>query len=95
MTDQMTITLAGQPYPIAPLTLGQMTKVIPCFHRVGVDSPEGVAAQITIITAAMQAGNPSVTIEEVHAMTGVTTAELSDALGQIAALVGMRPASVA
>jgi hypothetical protein len=53
MSDAQTITLGGQEFPVAPLTLGQLKQAGPAFTRIGIDTPEGMSAQTTIIYLAM------------------------------------------
>lgn len=84
-----TITLGGQDYPIAPLTLGQMRRAGPCLTRIGIDTPEGVAAQTTLIALAMQAADPMVTPEVVDSIRGVTFEELRKAVDVVAGLMGV------
>lgn len=84
-----TITLGGQPYPVAPLTLGDMRRVGPAFGRIGVDTAEGVDAQVTLITLAMRAADPAVTPDTVAAIRGVTFNEMRAAMQTVAALTGV------
>ena len=83
------ITLGATDYPIAPLSLGQMRQVAPCFMRMGVDSPEGMAAQITIIFQAIKAANPAAKMEEIDAIKGVTLEQIRMAVETIGKLIGL------
>ena len=87
--EQQTITLGGKSYPIAPLKIGQMKQAGPCFTRVGMDTPDGMAAQTTIIYCAMKAADPSVTPEFVDNIQGATFNEIGAAVGAIAKLMGL------
>jgi hypothetical protein len=89
MADDCTITLGGQDFPIAPLTLGQMRQAGPAFTRIGIDSPEGMGAQTTIIYLAMHAANPAITAADVDAIVGVTFPELKEAVEKVARLMGV------
>jgi hypothetical protein len=89
MADDRTITLGGQDFPIAPLTLGQMRQAGPAFTRIGIDSPDGMGAQITILYLAMRAANPAVTAADVDAIVGVTFSELKAAVETVARLMGV------
>lgn len=90
MTDITTkITLGGREYPIAPLTLGQMCMVAPAFGRIGITSPEGMRAQVTIIHAAMAGADPSLPVDTVDNLTGVTFEELQVAVDAIGAMIGL------
>lgn len=84
-----TITLGGRDYPIAPLTLGQMRNVGPAFTRIAGDTPEGMAAQITVIHAAISAADPTIKVSDVDALVGVTLYELTAAIAAIAELIGL------
>ncbi len=84
-----TITLGGQEFPVAPLTLGQMRQAGPAFTRIGIDSTEGMGAQTTILYLAMHAANPAVTPADVDAIVGVTFPELKTAVEKVAKLMGV------
>jgi hypothetical protein len=85
-----TICLGGCDYPIAPLTLKAMRTVAPAFTRISISTPEGMAAQVTVIAAAMQAANPSLKFEDVEALAGVTFDELKAAVEAIGEMMGLR-----
>ncbi|MDE1901014.1 MAG: hypothetical protein KGI37_05130 [Alphaproteobacteria bacterium] len=89
MSDERSITLGGQNFPIAPLTLGQLRQAGPAFTRIGIDSPEGMGAQTTILYLAMHAANSAVTAADVDAIVGVTFPELRVAVEKIAKLMGV------
>ena len=72
MSDDKTITLGGQDFPIAPLTLGQMRQAGPAFTRIGIETPEGMGAQTTLLYLAMHAADPKVMAADVDAIIGVT-----------------------
>jgi hypothetical protein len=93
MSKDETITLGGREFPVAPLTLGQLRQAGPAFTRIGIDTPEGMGAQTTIIYLAMQAANPKVTPADVDGIVGVTFPELKVAVEIVARLMGveMRP----
>ncbi len=93
MNNDTTITLGGRAFPVAPLTLGQMRQAGPAFTRIGIDTPEGMGAQTTIIYLAMLAADPKITAAEVDGIIGVTFPELKDAVEVVAKLMGveMRP----
>jgi hypothetical protein len=83
------ITLGGQQFPVAPLTLGQLRQAGPAFTRIGIDTPEGMGAQTTIIYLAMHAANPKVTAADVDSIIGVTFPELKQAVEVVAKLMGV------
>ena len=85
MADDRTITLGGQDFPIAPLTLGQMRQAGPAFTRIGIDSVDGMGAQTTILYLAMHAANQAVTAADVDAIVGVTFPELKAAVEKVKA----------
>jgi len=89
MSDDKTITLGGQDFPIAPLTLGQMRQAGPAFMRIGIESPEGMGAQTTLLYLAMHSADPKVTAANVDAITGVTFPELKTAVEKVAKLMGV------
>jgi hypothetical protein len=89
MNKDETITLGGQEFPVAPLTLGQLRQAGPAFTRIGIDTPEGMGAQSTIIYLAMQAANPKVTAADVDSIRGVTFPELKKAVEVVAKLMGV------
>ena len=89
MADDRTITLGGQDFPIAPLTLGQMRQAGPAFTRIGIDSVDGMGAQTNILYLAMHAANPAVTAADVDAIIGVTFPELKAAVEKVARLMGV------
>ena len=89
MSDAQTITLGGQEFPVAPLTLGQLKQAGPAFTRIGIDTPEGMGAQTTIIYLAMHAADPKVTSADVDAIVGVTFPELKAAVERVAKLMGV------
>ena len=89
MADDRTITLGGQDFPIAPLTLGAMRQAGPAFTRIGIDSPEGMGAQTTIIYLAIHAANPAISSADVDAIVGVTFPELKAAVEKVARLMGV------
>jgi hypothetical protein len=94
MSEDKTITLGGRNFPIAPLTLGQMRQAAPAFMRIGVDTPEGMGAQTTIIYLAMHAADPKITSADVDAIIGVTFTELKIAVERIAKLMGVEMRAV-
>lgn len=89
MSDERTILLGAKEFLIAPLTLGQMRQAAPAFTRIGVDTPEGMGAQITILYHAMHAADPCVTVAQVDGIAGVTFEELRDAVEKVAKLMGV------
>jgi hypothetical protein len=89
MSDDRTIILGGQNFPIAPLTLGTMRQAGPAFTRIGIDSSEGMGAQTTILYLAMHAANPVITAADVDAIVGVTFPELKAAVEKVAKLMGV------
>jgi len=89
MSKDETITLGGREYLVAPLTLGQLRQAGPAFTRIGIDTPEGMGAQTTIIFLAMQAANPKITPAEVDGIVGVTFPELKAAVEIVAHLMGV------
>ncbi len=89
MSEAETITLGGQEFPVAPLTLGQLRQAGPAFTRIGIDTPEGMGAQTTIIYLAMHAANPKVTAADVESIVGVTFPELKRAVEVVAKLMGV------
>ena len=89
MSNDDKITLGGHEFPIAPLTLGQMRQAGPAFTRIGIDTPEGMGAQTTIIYLAMHAADPKVTAADVDAIVGVTFPELKTAVEKVAKLMGV------
>ena len=89
MVDDRTITLGGQDFPIAPLTLGQMRQAGPAFTRIGIDSVDGMGAQTTILYLAMHAANSAITAADVDAIVGVTFPELKAAMEKVAKLMGV------
>ena len=93
MSKDNIITLGGKEFPIAPLTLGQMRQAGPAFTRIGIDTPEGMGAQTTIIYLAMHSADPKITTADVDAVIGVTFPELKTAVEKVAKLMGveMRP----
>ena len=93
MNEGTTITLGGREFPVAPLTLGQMRQAGPAFTRIGIDTPEGMGAQTTIIYLAMNSADPKITAADVDNIKGVTFPELKVAVEIVARLMGveMRP----
>lgn len=92
-----TIKLGAAEYPVAPLSLSQMRAVGPCFSRMGIDSMDGMAAQLTIIFHGMKAADPTVTMEKVDAITGTTFEQIRVAVQDIGTLCGLefkKPAPV-
>ena len=89
MTETTAITLGGRAFPVAPITLGRMRTVAPAFTRIGIDTPDGMAAQITVIHAAVSAADPSVKLEDLDALTGVTFEELKAAVETISVMIGL------
>jgi len=85
-----TITLGGKEYPIASLSMQQMRTACPAYVRIGIDTPDGMAAQIAVIQAAMNAADPTITVEFVDNLRGVTYDELKGALGTIGEMLGFR-----
>lgn len=83
------ITLGGQTYPVAPLTLGQMRRAGPAFMRIGVDTPEAMGAQITLILLSLQAANATITPDQVDSIPGVTFLEIRQAVETVARLMGV------
>jgi len=88
------ITLGGREFPIAPLTLGQMKQAGPAFTRIGIDTPEGVAAQTTLLYLAIHNADPKVTPADVDAILGVTFPELKIAVEKVAKLMGVEMRAV-
>jgi hypothetical protein len=94
VSDGKTITLGGREFPIAPLTLGQMRTVGPAFTRIGIDTPDGMAAQITVIAAAIKSGDPTIetataALALVDGIVGVTFGELKAAVEAIGEMMGL------
>ena len=89
MSDDKTITLGGRDFPIAPLTLGQMRQAGPAFIRIGIDTPEGVGAQTTLLYLAMHNADPKVTPADIDAIIGVSFPELKTAVEKVAKLMGV------
>jgi hypothetical protein len=89
MSEAETITLGGREFPIAPLTLGQLKQAGPAFTRIGIDTPEGMGAQTTIIYLAMHAADPKLTSADVDVIRGVTFPELKLAVEKVAKLMGV------
>jgi hypothetical protein len=94
MSDAQTITLGGQEFPVAPLTLGQLKQAGPAFTRIGIDTPEGMSAQTTIIYLAMYAANPKIVAADVDSIVGVTFPELKVAVEKVAKLMGVEMRSL-
>ena len=94
MSKANTITLGGREFPIAPLTLGQMKQAGPAFTRIGIDTPEGMGAQSTLLYLAMHNADPKVTPADVDAIIGVTFQELKTAVEKIAKLMGVETREV-
>jgi hypothetical protein len=94
MEKDAIIILGGREYPVAPLTLGQMRQAGPAFTRIGIDTPEGMGAQTTIIYLAMHSADPKVTAAEVDAIKGVTFPELKQAVEIVAKLMGVEMRSI-
>jgi hypothetical protein len=82
-----TITLGGKQYPVAKMTMKQMRRAGPCIVRSNVDTVEGMDAQATVILLAMQAADPSMTMEKLDAVPA-TFAEISAAYVAICAVEG-------
>lgn len=95
MTEPATITLGGRDFPVAPLTLGQMKQAGPAFTRIGIDTPEGMGAQTTIIYLALHAADPKITPADVDAIVGVTFPELKAAVEKVARLMGVEMKEIA
>lgn len=89
MENDNTITLGGNSHPIAPLSLGQMRQAVPCMMRLGVDTVDGMGANITVIYHGMKAANPNVKPEDIDEIKGVTFAEIKEAVEKIAKLTGL------
>ncbi len=85
-----TITLGGKDYPIARLTLGQLRTVAPASTRTGIDSPEGMAALLTLIHAGMKTAGCTLSFAELDALEGVLIPELSLACAKMMALLTRR-----
>lgn len=96
MSEDRTITLGGRDFSIAPLTLGQMRAAGPAFTRIGVDTPDGMAAQITVIAAAVRAGDreryrsDGEAAQMLEDIAGVTFDELKAAVEKVGALMGLK-----
>jgi hypothetical protein len=80
MSDQITITLAGQPFKIAPLQLGQLRSLAVLQRRAYSDDPgtaEGEAfdSMVGKIVAALSRTHPEMTAEKIFAME-ITFGEL-------------------
>jgi cobalamin biosynthesis protein CbiG len=71
------------------LTLGQLRQAGPAFTRIGIDTPEGMGAQTTVIYLAMHAADPKVTAADVDGIVGVTFPELKKAVEVVARLMGV------
>jgi hypothetical protein len=67
-----------------------MRQVGPCFSRMGIDTVEGVSAQITIIFQGMKSADAAVTMEKVDAIKGVTFSEIRQAVQRIGELCGLK-----
>jgi hypothetical protein len=89
MSKDTVVTLGGREFPVAPLTLGQLRQAGPAFTRIGIDTPEGMGAQSTIIYLAMHAADPKVTPADVDNIVGVTFPELKAAVEIVARLMGV------
>lgn len=89
MSNAVTITLGGREFPVAALTLGQMKQAGPAFTRIGIDTPEGVSAQTTLLYLAMHQADPKITAADVDAIVGVTFPELKSAVEKVAKLMGV------
>ncbi|MDE1901296.1 MAG: hypothetical protein KGI37_06615 [Alphaproteobacteria bacterium] len=89
MNEPATVMLGGREFPVAPLTLGQMKQAGPAFTRIGIDTPEGVGAQTTLLYLAMHQADPKVTAADVDAIVGVTFPELKTAVEKVAKLMGV------
>ncbi len=94
MSKDDKITLGGREFPVAPLTLGQLRQAGPAFTRIGIDTPEGMGAQSTIIYLAMHAADPKVAPADVDAIVGVTFPELKKAVEIVAKLMGVEMRSL-
>ena len=94
MSKDKIVTLGGKDFPIAPLTLGQMKQAGPAFTRIGIDTPEGVAAQTTLLYLAMHNADPKITPADVDAILGVTFPELKIAVEKVAKLMGVETRAV-
>jgi hypothetical protein len=98
MTD-ITVTLAGTPYTIGQLTLGQLRDL-----SVGVVLPDGPDPQdtvrrsfdrsVSIIAVAVGEANPELTPAALYKMK-ITRAEMRDAFDAILRFAGMIPAGEA
>lgn len=87
--EKETITLGGKSYAVAPLTLGQMRQVAPCLMRMGIDTVDGMGANVTIIYHGMKAADASVKVDDVDAIVGVTFPEIKEAVEKIAKMAGL------
>lgn len=83
------IMLGATEYPVAPLSLSQMRQVGPCFSRLGIDTMEGMSAQLTIIFQGLKAADQTMTMETVDAITGVTFEQIRTAVREIGMLCGL------
>ena len=90
-----TITLGGKDFPVAPLTLGQMRQAGPAFMRIGIETPEAMGAQITLLYLAMRSADSKVTPADVDSIPGVTLGEIHNAVSVVAALMGVEFKAVA
>ena len=89
MSNDNMITLGGKEFPIAPLTLGQMRQAGPAFLRIGIDTPEGMGAQTTLLYLAMHNADTKLTPADVDAIPSVTFQELKVAVEKVAKLMGV------
>ncbi len=89
MTDNPnTITLGGQEFPIAKLSLGQMRTAVPAMLRIGITTPEEMAAQITVILAAVSSANPAIKLSDIETIRGVEVFEITEAVTKIGVMMG-------
>src|SRR5262245_26968860 len=76
--EKLTITLEGREFPVSRLSILKMRTVVPAMTKIGVDTPEGMDAQRTVLVAAMQSANPEFKVEEFDKLAP-TLVELTNA----------------
>jgi hypothetical protein len=86
------IVLAGQSYPVAPLSLGRLKVAIPAFGRAGVALSKGDMGEQTLTDIALiLSAGLNKTVDEIEQIPA-TVPELAAALAVIARVSGLSPA---
>src|SRR5271156_2257967 len=83
-----TITLGGRDYPVATLKFSDLTRIVPVFLALGIDSEAKLEAQGDIIATAITTADPNFTRAAFDDLSP-TIPELQNAVSTVAVLSGL------